>query len=58
MILLLGIEVFSIIPEEQVSFIFWVLRHLDAFYSSELPWLSGGNEKDNSNFVKGVRQNG
>jgi hypothetical protein len=54
MILLLGIEIFSIIPEEQVSLIFWVIRHLDAFYSSELPWLSGRNEKDNSNFAEGV----
>jgi putative SOS response-associated peptidase YedK len=40
MILLLGIEIFSIIPEEQVSLIFWVIRHLDAFYSSELPQRS------------------
>ena len=58
MILLLGIEIFSIILEEQVSLIFWVIRHLDAFNSSELPWLSGRNEKDNSNFAEGVSQNG
>src|ERR1700722_2624525 len=51
MFLLLGIEIFSIIPEEQISLIFWVIRHLGAFYSSELPWLSEGNEKDNSNFA-------
>ena len=57
MILLLGIEIFSIIPEEQVSLIFWVIRHLDAFYSSELPWLSGHNEKDNSNFAEGAVKN-
>jgi hypothetical protein len=52
MTLLLGIEIFSIIPEEQVSLIFWVIRHLDAFYFSELPWLSAPNEKDNSNFAE------
>jgi len=45
------VEIFSIIPEEQVSLIFWVIRHLEAFYSAELPWLSGRSEKDNSNFA-------
>jgi hypothetical protein len=56
MILFLGIEIFSIKPEEQVSLILWVIRHLDAFYSSELPWLSGRKEKDNSNLAEGVSQ--
>jgi hypothetical protein len=37
MILLLGIEIFSIVTEEQISLIFWIIRHLDAFYSLE--WL-------------------
>jgi hypothetical protein len=55
-ILLLSIEIFSVIPEEKVSLIFWVIRHLDAFYSSELPWLSGRNQKDNSNFAAAVGQ--
>jgi hypothetical protein len=49
----MGSEIFSIILKEQVSLIFWAIRHLDAFYSSEFAWLSGSNEKDNSNFGEG-----
>jgi len=30
MILLLGIEVFSVVPEKQVSLVIWVIGHLDA----------------------------
>lgn len=30
MILLLGIEVFSVVPEKQVSLVVWVIGHLDA----------------------------